>query len=455
MLPTKRNMLLETVSVLFLVCRDDVSQLRRCTSEANEHFYGMLRQLLREFGLEQLIRLVDKIELKSKAIFESNLATSRDNSGKGYTATFGDFVQSLKSANTKTPPCGPVEIDLAEKAVSQLWPHVNTIISEVNEKMIPFLKMFGATDGNGLSPFAVNIDTAEDLLILVEQFFRPPKRDPRDYGVGDVDSDNEPDDVSHGEEGLSNEPVDFVASFMKDIAAGAPSETMDLAGDDGVSSDDESDDGKGDDGDTASSEVEVTASSREICFDNGDSSKAFLEIKGILESSDIPSLGRNAMKMIEMMHLGKSEKGSLLPDGKYNSLNGRWFGSKKQASSTNQPGAVVDASFIKHNSLVVLNVKKGQRITQEHYRVLGIFSKSHNKWLVHLDENEVPLVKNSKSYKIMVKMVRKDRNGRVVEVELEKDGQWGPQHVHSMRFVGDIVRVESELENAVSLWGTN
>ena len=65
-------------------------------------------------------------------------------------------------------------------------------------------------------------------------------------------------------------------------------------------------------------------------------------------------------------------------------------------------------------------------------------------------------MQNSKNYKIMAKMVRKDGNGRVVEVgELEKDGQWGPQYVHSMRFVGDIIRVEYELENAVSLWGAN
>jgi hypothetical protein len=69
MLPNLRNELLEVIAVMFLAARSDVSQLRRCTSEANEHTYGHLRQILREFSVEQLIRLVDKVMLKTNAIF--------------------------------------------------------------------------------------------------------------------------------------------------------------------------------------------------------------------------------------------------------------------------------------------------------------------------------------------------------------------------------------------------
>ena len=60
-LPNKRNMLLEAIAVLFLCPRDDIIQLVRATSEANEHTYGMLRQILREFTVEQLIYLVNKV----------------------------------------------------------------------------------------------------------------------------------------------------------------------------------------------------------------------------------------------------------------------------------------------------------------------------------------------------------------------------------------------------------
>ena len=34
------------------------------------------------------------------------------------------------------------------------------------------------------------------------------------------------------------------------------------------------------------------------------------------------------------------------------------------------------------------------------------------------------------------------------EVELEKNGEWGPKSVFGVRHVGDIVRVEGELGDA-------
>jgi hypothetical protein len=65
-LANKRNMLLEGIAILFLCPRADVVQLRRVTSEANEHTYGSLRQLLREFTVEQLIYLVQQGESSNK-----------------------------------------------------------------------------------------------------------------------------------------------------------------------------------------------------------------------------------------------------------------------------------------------------------------------------------------------------------------------------------------------------
>ena len=85
MLANKRNMVLESVGVLFLVSRDDVVHMRRCTSECNEHTYGFWRMLLHEFKMEQLIRIVERSNIRLYAIFESNLVTSRlDTSFKGY-----------------------------------------------------------------------------------------------------------------------------------------------------------------------------------------------------------------------------------------------------------------------------------------------------------------------------------------------------------------------------------
>lgn len=77
MIANMKNITLECIAILMLVTRGDVSQLRRLTSESNEHTYGIWRTILREFTLAQLIAIVDKQLLKINAIFESGLATSR------------------------------------------------------------------------------------------------------------------------------------------------------------------------------------------------------------------------------------------------------------------------------------------------------------------------------------------------------------------------------------------
>ena len=45
--------------------------------------------------------------------------------------------------------------------------------------MIPFLKLFGVEEGNGISPFAVEIQSPAHLGCLIEEFFKPSRKDPR------------------------------------------------------------------------------------------------------------------------------------------------------------------------------------------------------------------------------------------------------------------------------------
>ena len=54
---------------------------------------------------------------------------------------------------------GPIDIDLTEPAIGQIWDTVQGILSFGTNLMQPFLKVFGSEVGNGLSPFAVNIET--------------------------------------------------------------------------------------------------------------------------------------------------------------------------------------------------------------------------------------------------------------------------------------------------------
>ena len=91
MMPNKRNMLLETIACLFLFTRKDVSQGQRLTSEANEHTFGIWRMILREFNMEQLIRIVQKAIIKNDAMFESDFDALRSNSMKGYPSGLQHF----------------------------------------------------------------------------------------------------------------------------------------------------------------------------------------------------------------------------------------------------------------------------------------------------------------------------------------------------------------------------
>ncbi len=81
----KRNVVMEIISVLFMAPRSDCLHLRRCTSEMNEHIFGMLRQILCKFTVEGLVCLGDKLDTKTESIFKGDLATSQTNmSGQGY-----------------------------------------------------------------------------------------------------------------------------------------------------------------------------------------------------------------------------------------------------------------------------------------------------------------------------------------------------------------------------------
>lgn len=172
MIANKRNMLLETVGIMFLVARRDVAHPRRTTSECNEHTYGMWRMSLREFNVEQLIRIVQKSMIKMDCIFESNLEISRSNAGlSGYQQTLPSFIKSMSASLDRDDTCGPVDVDMKKEAVHQLWNDVKGVIDQGVSFMVPFLRLFGVVDGNGLSPFATTFGSPSDLQKIVVKYF--------------------------------------------------------------------------------------------------------------------------------------------------------------------------------------------------------------------------------------------------------------------------------------------
>lgn len=114
-------------------------------------------------------------------------------SHKGYQATYQECMKIVKVASSRMPKGGQMEVDLTNPAVYHIWDNVRYIMNVASAKMHPFLKLFGIVDGNGLSPFAANIETT-NLLIMVKKFFKPPKHDL--HGFGATNDSAEVDDVT-------------------------------------------------------------------------------------------------------------------------------------------------------------------------------------------------------------------------------------------------------------------
>ena len=105
-------MKMETAAVLFLVSRSYLLHTRRCTYDSNEHAYGMWRQILREFNMEQIVRISDKQRLKMKSILESNILTSSSTSDfNGHQETYPDFVARLKEVASIVTTSDPINVD--------------------------------------------------------------------------------------------------------------------------------------------------------------------------------------------------------------------------------------------------------------------------------------------------------------------------------------------------------
>jgi hypothetical protein len=56
---------------------------------------------------------------------------------------------------------------------------IQGVTKAATEWVVPFLGLFGAGKGNGLSSFASDVEALAELGELIRPFFRPTKRDLR------------------------------------------------------------------------------------------------------------------------------------------------------------------------------------------------------------------------------------------------------------------------------------
>ena len=164
------------------------------------------------------------------------------------------------------------------------------------------------------------------------------------------------------------------------------------------------------------------------------------------------SVGVHALKMVELLQLGKLEKGALTSDSKYNSRNGRWF-SQKASGASNANSKEGDKAqdldkdlWIQRDSLVQSKCKRGKTESIEYYRVLGFFTKYYNKWFVSIEEKFAWEGDPSKmkNVRVLARMMKKS-GSTFEEVSLEADGDWSPTQVYCIKNFKDIIKVENVL----------
>ena len=130
-------------------------------------------------------------------------------------------------------------------------------------------------------------------------------------------------------------------------------------------------------------------------FEGMASKEAYACFKDLLRCNGVADVASGAFKLVQLLQLGKLEKGSLDTSAKYNSRNGRWFnqrdGSGRVGDGNGDEGAG-DGVHIMRDSLIQLKCKRGKYESVEYYsdyRVLAFFTKYYNKWFVS-DETRFP-----------------------------------------------------------------
>ena len=139
----------------------DITKPELATSEGEEHTFGMLRTIVREFNTMQFIQLIEKKTRRLNLIFRNGFSTSRDPQ-KGYAATFTKFIDLSRD---EIPPVmdGTVEINRdGSPVVEQLWDMVSNAMAFASSPVVPILKNVGVTSEER-SPFCLTFSNQTDL----------------------------------------------------------------------------------------------------------------------------------------------------------------------------------------------------------------------------------------------------------------------------------------------------
>ena len=111
MTANRRNMVCSLIAMVMLFVQERVTRPRLLTEEPVEHTFGGWTQDKNNATVKECIEGEEKRSRRTNAIFESNLAVSRDPQS-GYHSTWGDFVRFARGGERKDEVGGVVKIPI-------------------------------------------------------------------------------------------------------------------------------------------------------------------------------------------------------------------------------------------------------------------------------------------------------------------------------------------------------
>jgi len=153
----------------------------------------------------------------------------------------------------------------------------------------------------------------------------------------------------------------------------------------------------------------------------------------------------DALKTIELLFIGKLEKGAVTKSSEMKSINERWFNQKTKQETFqigNKCNREQESLFIQRDSLIHLRSDWGGSESIEFYRVLSFFSKYTNKWFVPKEDKYIWKEEKYKKYNVWVlaRLMFK-RVSSYIEAKLKQDREWTSHQVFCITHFKEILKV--------------
>ena len=387
----RRNLMTETIALVFAMARSDASKPRCLTTECNEHVFGGWRGERREATTQECTEIEQKRRNKIDAIYAGNLKASRDPK-TGHAATFSTFVDAARATTGATG--GPVDVtSSSDPAVDLLWKEVKPIINTVSEKMNALLDRFDVAPA-ARSSLCRQFDSVSDLLEVYLS------KMPRDVDVEeDVEKDDTPASSSNSNVSSGGVGMSTLQELLSEV--------------------DEREDPVNVDDDDEENTDDVVDSDTILFAEDGEtgSTAASRKFRAVSLASSLDDLVMASKEGVECLQMKRNEKGSTTGDQKFQFLTGRWCAKSSTITTTGNDVNIQDAKTIERNNRMQVTVTQGSGAAsisaREDVRVLGVYTKYENKWHIADAAGSKQFWTSdvaSGKYRVLARMIRHDQS---------------------------------------------